>query len=404
VTATSPPPPAFVGSPTGHSSAGHGFLAALDDRRLALAAVGPNWFASVMGTSIVVTAAVTLPVRVPGLRPLALGMWVLAGLLLVAVTAATAGHWIRHRERARAHLDNPVMAHFYGAPPMALLAFGAATLLAGSDILGVRTAFAVDVVLWLTGTALGLLTAVAVPYRLFTRLDVPPEGAFGGWLMPVVPPMSSATGALLVPHVPAGQLRQTLLLGCYAMFGLGLLASLMVITVLWNRLAQHKVDPSAMVPTLWIVLGPLGQSITAANNLGTQAALALPFDRDVGPGPGVGIGPVPRLGPALLHRAGRGLARRRRPNRCRDLIGPAAQGLSTESSAMAHQRTDTRWRGRTGGQTRSAGVRSGVISGGGGVTRRRGGGHAPRRHRGPSIRGRYRARGRLAVQARGPLR
>jgi tellurite resistance protein TehA-like permease len=31
-----------------------------------------------------------------------------------------------------------------------------------------------------------------------------------------------------------------------------------------------------MVPTLWIVLGPLGQSITAANNLGTQAHLAVP--------------------------------------------------------------------------------------------------------------------------------
>jgi C4-dicarboxylate transporter/malic acid transport protein len=271
------PPPAPVGSPTGHSSPGRGFLAALDDRRLALAAVGPNWFASVMGTSIVVTAAVTLPVRAPGLRPLALGVWVLAGLLLIAVTAATAGHWIRHPERARAHLDNPVMAHFYGAPPMALLAFGAATLLAGGDVLGVRAALAVDVVLWLTGTALGLLTAVAVPYRLFTRLDVPPEGAFGGWLMPVVPPMvSAATGALLVPHAPAGQLRQTLLLGCYAMFGLSLLASVVVITLLWNRLAQRKVGPAAMVPTLWIVLGPLGQSITAANNLGAQAALALP--------------------------------------------------------------------------------------------------------------------------------
>jgi tellurite resistance protein TehA-like permease len=31
-----------------------------------------------------------------------------------------------------------------------------------------------------------------------------------------------------------------------------------------------------MVPTLWIVLGPLGQSVTAAGNLGTQAAHVLP--------------------------------------------------------------------------------------------------------------------------------
>jgi tellurite resistance protein TehA-like permease len=29
---------------------------------------GPNWFASVMGTGIVATAGVTLPVHVPGLR------------------------------------------------------------------------------------------------------------------------------------------------------------------------------------------------------------------------------------------------------------------------------------------------------------------------------------------------
>ena len=31
-----------------------------------------------------------------------------------------------------------------------------------------------------------------------------------------------------------------------------------------------------MVPTLWIVLGPLGQSVTAAGNLGTQAAHRAP--------------------------------------------------------------------------------------------------------------------------------
>jgi tellurite resistance protein TehA-like permease len=58
-------------------------------------------------------------------------MWVVAGALLIAVVATTARHWIRHPERARGHLDNPDMAHFYGAPPMALMAFAASTLLVG---------------------------------------------------------------------------------------------------------------------------------------------------------------------------------------------------------------------------------------------------------------------------------
>jgi tellurite resistance protein TehA-like permease len=88
--------------------------------------------------------------------------------------------------------------------------------------------------------------------------------------------VSAATGALLIPYAPAGQVRLTLLLACYAMFGLSLLASVMVTTLIWYRLTMHKLGPVTMVPTLWIVLGWLGQSITAVNLLGGVAHLALP--------------------------------------------------------------------------------------------------------------------------------
>ncbi len=112
---------------------------------------------------------------------------------------------------------------------------------------------------------------------MFTRHEPAPDSASGGWLMPVVPPMvSAATGALLVPYAAGGQARLALLLGCYAMFGLSLIASMIVTTLIWHRLAMHQVGPAAMVPTLWIVLGWLGQSITAANLLGGVAHLALP--------------------------------------------------------------------------------------------------------------------------------
>ncbi|MGA2013057.1 MAG: hypothetical protein ABSH51_21310 [Solirubrobacteraceae bacterium] len=95
--------------------------------------------------------------------------------------------------------------------------------------------------------------------------------------MPIVPPMvSAATGAALIAHLPTGQPRLDMLLACYAMFGLSLIASLAIITLLWARLAQHGPGPARTVPTLWIVLGPLGQSITAANLLGGQAQRILP--------------------------------------------------------------------------------------------------------------------------------
>ncbi|WP_183510857.1 TDT family transporter [Paeniglutamicibacter cryotolerans] len=237
----------------------------------------PNWFASVMGTGILATAAATLPVQFPGLRIAATILWMLASMLLAGLIAATAWHWIRHRATAMGHHRHPVMAHFYGAPPMAMLTVGAGTLLLGKDVLGEQLALDIDMVLWSTGTLLGLVTAIAIPYLQFTRHQVDVGSAFGGWLMPVVPPMVSAsTGALLLPYLPAGQARLSMLLACYAMFGLSLLASLVIIPLIWNRLALHKIGAAATVPTLWIVLGPLGQSITAANLLGGNAHLAAP--------------------------------------------------------------------------------------------------------------------------------
>ena len=42
--------------------------------------LGPNWFASVMGTGIVATAAATLPVQWPGLHGFAVASWALCAL------------------------------------------------------------------------------------------------------------------------------------------------------------------------------------------------------------------------------------------------------------------------------------------------------------------------------------
>jgi C4-dicarboxylate transporter/malic acid transport protein len=261
----------------GHALARWGLLCDLQHPRQVLSNITPNWYASVMGTGIVAVAAASLPTQFPGLRTAATVVWALAAFLLVALTVVTALHWLSHPRTARGHALDPVMAHFYGAPPMAMLTVGAGALLLGRDVIGLRAAVDLDWVLWLAGTATGLLCAVAVPYLSFTRHRTRPDSAFGGWLMPIVPPMVSAsTGALLIPFAPAGQPRLTMLLACYAMFGLSLLASVIVITLIWQRLAFHTTGPARMVPTLWIVLGPLGQSITAANLLGGVAHLALP--------------------------------------------------------------------------------------------------------------------------------
>lgn len=238
--------------------------------------LGPNWFASVMGTGIIAVAGATLPIRFPGLDALTMVAWLIAAVILVVLSILVPIHWLRRRGTVYQVAHDPIMAQFFGAPPMAFMTVGAGTLLVGKRLIGEQAAVAVDWVLWTIGTLGGLATAAIVPFLLFTRHEVRQDGAFGGWLMPIVPPMvSAATGALLIPHVPAGQPRETMLVLCYAMFGMSLVTAMIVITLIWSRLAHFGSSGSARVPTLWIVLGPVGQSITAAGTLGTAAAGAV---------------------------------------------------------------------------------------------------------------------------------
>lgn len=242
--------------------------------------LGPNWFASVMGTGIIANASATLPLIGDRLQTFALIVWVIAALLLVLLVITQVRQWIVRPDIARGHWNDAVMAQFYGAPPMAMLTVGTGAMIVGHNLIGQSAAQIVAWVLWIIGTAIGLFTAVVIPFRLFTKFQIRPDGAFGGWLMPVVPPMVSATsGAFLLPTIPAGTSRETMLYACYAMFGMSLMASVIIITMIWSRLAHYGSSGTVRVPTLWIVLGPLGQSITAAGMLGAGAltAVAVPI-------------------------------------------------------------------------------------------------------------------------------
>lgn len=225
-----------------------------------------------MGTGIVAVAAATLPRRFPGLRDAATLIWLAAALLLVVLAV----RYVR-QGTLRVHAADPIQTQFFGAPPIAMLTVGAGALLLGRRVIGASAALDVDWVLWSLGTVLGLATTCTVPYLMVTRHRFAPDAAFGGWLLPVVPPLvSAATGALLIPHAPAGQPRTAMLLGCYAMLGLGSVTVLLVLAMVYSRLVHHEAPTGAVVPTVWIGVGALAQSVTALGALATAAPGALP--------------------------------------------------------------------------------------------------------------------------------
>ncbi|MEU8651137.1 TDT family transporter [Streptomyces sp. NPDC048737] len=246
-------------------------------RAAAVRHLGPNWYATVMGTAVVATAGAALPARLPGLRPACAAVWALSLVLLLALLAARALHWRHHRDQARAHVLDPATVPFYGCLAMALVAVGGGALSVGRDWIGTGAAVALDAVLSGAGTAVGLAAAVAVPYLMAVRHRVGPGQATPVWLLPLVAPMvPAATGPRLVPYLPAGQARETLLFACFALFGLSLLATLVMLPLVFARLVTRGPLPLALTPTLFLVLGPLGQSTTAVGAFAEVAPAVVP--------------------------------------------------------------------------------------------------------------------------------
>ncbi|MFS8203690.1 TDT family transporter [Streptomyces sp. CWNU-52B] len=245
--------------------------------------LGPNWYAPVMGTAIVATAGAGLPLGVPGLRTVCTAFWALSLALLGTLLVARTAHWTHHRDQAAAHLLDPATAPFYGCLSMALLAVGGGALVVGRDWIGTPAALALDAVLFTAGTVIGLTVAVAVPYLMVVRHRVDASQVSPVWLLPLVAPMvSAALGPLLVPHLPAGAPRATLLLACVAMFGLSLLATLVTLPMIFARLVTGGPLPLALTPTLFLVLGPLGQSTTAVDKFAGIAPGVVPAPYDQG--------------------------------------------------------------------------------------------------------------------------
>jgi tellurite resistance protein TehA-like permease len=98
--------------------------------------LGPNWFASVMGTGIIANAAATLPVIGDSLKGFALVVWVIAAALLVLLIIAQVAQWIAKPAIAKGPWNDPVMAQFYGAPPMAMLTVGTGAMIVGHNLIG----------------------------------------------------------------------------------------------------------------------------------------------------------------------------------------------------------------------------------------------------------------------------
>lgn len=231
---------------------------------------GPAWYGAVMGTGILATLTQTF----------APGSWsarawlVLAWVVLVGLTAGFAVRCLR-RPGTLAASVRPGPLPLWGMVAMGLLSVGAAT----ATVLpswwpgSAGAAVVADGVLWVTGTLLGLATALGFAAVLVRSVPGTPTTVWG---LAVVPPMVSATvGAGLVPHL-SPHLQVALLLVLAACFVLSLTLGGIVFAVAYHHHWRVERLPIPASTTAWIPLGVVGQSTAAAQAIAIAAAPLLP--------------------------------------------------------------------------------------------------------------------------------
>lgn len=232
---------------------------------------GPAWFGAVMGTGILATLLQIQSTRVAALGAVAPVILALGWTLLVGLSAGFIRSVLRDPGEWRRLSGDASHLPLWGTVSMGLVSVGSATLvvlpahLAGSA----PVAVAADSVLWVTGTALGVATALGFAAWLVRRR---PGHPLPTWALPMVPPMVSATvGAGLVPRVPFPAGRALLVAACAALFALALVLGVIVIVVAYHHALRRRPIPLELSTSTWIPLGIAGQSTAAAQIIPSEA-------------------------------------------------------------------------------------------------------------------------------------
>ncbi|GLI74520.1 plasma membrane sulfite pump involved in sulfite metabolism [Penicillium ochrochloron] len=97
------------------------------------------------------------------------------------------------------------------------------------------------------------------------------------WLLPIVScVVAAASGAIVADVLPNAHLALATILASYILWGIGVPLALMVICIYLQRLMFYKLPPKAMLVSVFLPLGPLGQGGFGIQKLGKVAQKVFP--------------------------------------------------------------------------------------------------------------------------------
>lgn len=100
------------------------------------------------------------------------------------------------------------------------------------------------------------------------------ETMTAAWLLPIVAPVvAAASGGVVAEVLPNDSHAVLTVIVCYIMWGSAVPFAMVIIVIYFQRLALHKVVPSAVIVSTLLPVGPLGQGGFGYESCDCQLAL-----------------------------------------------------------------------------------------------------------------------------------
>ncbi|NPA62655.1 MAG: C4-dicarboxylate ABC transporter [Methanococci archaeon] len=226
----------------------------------------PSWFAAVMGTGILAIDSLLYSTYFPLLKSLAFLLFYFNIIMFFIFIIPWTLRWIMFPKNAFADLKHPILSSFY--PTVAV-----ACLVLASDFIMIANNMFIGEIFWWLGVVGMLIFSTIVTFYMFKSEHIKLDHVNPGWYIPPVGLLVMAiAGSLLMPH-SSGLLYELITLVNYYGLGSGLFAYLALLAIVMYRFILHNPLPSALAPTIWINLGPIGAGIIAIINLVNNSPL-----------------------------------------------------------------------------------------------------------------------------------
>ena len=126
--------------------------------------------------------------------------------------------------------------------------------------------------LWWLDVALSLACGVVIPYFMFTRQAHGIDKMTAIWLLPIVAAeVAAVSGGLLVPYLGDANDQFITLIASYVLWAYSVPVAFGILTILFLRMALHRLPPDSMAASSWLSLGPIGTGALGMLVLGADA-------------------------------------------------------------------------------------------------------------------------------------